>query len=90
MPRIIAHGYGFVTIEMTVEDVDAFRRTWRCCPIPEDASYLIQIDCRTGDLVDMECSVPTEDDAGGAEMALCSDAARFAAAQGCLPAYLAR
>ena len=93
---------GFVLVRVLSEDTNKFNRSWPCSNIPEDASFLFELDSRNGDLVNITM---WEDDNGfqgfggrldsaeydgEALLALSHDANSFAVGAGMLPQWARR
>lgn len=51
---MLAHSQGgFITVRVSGEEVNAFRRRFPCSGIPENSSFEFEFDSRNGDLVNI-------------------------------------
>ena len=87
---------GWVLVHITGEDTDKFNRQWPCSPIPNGSDFLIELDARNGDLVNVTMHledgqyVDSADYDGSALLAICNDANNFAVSGGHLPQWARR
>jgi hypothetical protein len=86
---------GWVLVSVPSETVNEFNRHYPCSPIPDDADFLIELDSRNGDLVNItahvnDAYVDSSEFDGSALLALTLDATNFAVNAGYLPQWAKR
>lgn len=86
----------WVMVTISGEDTDKFNSQWPGSPIPSGATFIVELDARNGDLVNITMHledgqyVDSADYDGDALLALTHDANNFAVGAGMLPQWAKR
>lgn len=82
---------GWVLVSVSSEETRRFNRQFPCSNIPDGSTFLIELDARNGDLVNLTMHledgeyVDSSEYDGSALLALTTDAHNFAVTAGLLP-----
>jgi hypothetical protein len=87
---------GWVLVSVSSEETRSFNRQFPCSNVPDGSTFLIELDARNGDLVDVTMHledgeyVDSSQYDGYALLALMNDATNFAVNVGMLPRWARR
>jgi hypothetical protein len=95
---------GFITVDVSSTDVNAFRKQFPCSRIPEGSSFIFELDSRNGDLVNITMYlnpdglyedfkgqyVDSAEYDGAGLLALSCDATNYCVSNGMLPQWAKR
>ncbi len=87
---------GWVLVSVSSEETRRFNRQFPCSNIPDGSTFLIELDARNGDLVNLTMHledgeyVDSSEYDGAALLALTTDANNFAVNAGLLPQWARR